>query len=60
MEGTILSPGKERRGCSLATEALAMGRKPGAGTHLREEETKAGETRSRQEAVGKIPEGSRM
>ena len=37
-----------------------MGRKLRAGTHLGEEETKAGETRSRQEAVGKIPEGSRV
>lgn len=41
---------RETQGCTLVSEALSVGRRPRAGTHLPEGETKAGGSRSRQEA----------
>ena len=48
---------EEGQGCSLNSESCCMQRAPRAGTQLGEEETEAGGTRARQEAVGKIQEG---
>lgn len=52
-----LSLDEEGQGCSVNSESRCMRRAPRAGTQLEEEETEAGGTRARQEAVGKIQEG---